>query len=105
MACDDSCPKNRLIGMNRLFHFDTNLSELSMMTQFELFVSPSGGIEVGYFVLGASPAKLLLLLLLYSSPITGWSYAQPRLWSVGHGMRDAENEKKKKKEKRSAENK
>ena len=46
--------------MNRLFHFDAKLSELSM-TQFKLFVGPSGGIEVGYFLLGASLAKLAMM--------------------------------------------
>ena len=69
--------------MNRLFQIDTKLSELSV-TQFKLFVSPSGG----------------MLLLLYSSRTAGWSYAQPRLWSVGHGMRYAEKKKRKKKKKR-----
>ena len=46
--------------MNRLFHFDTKLSELSM-TQFKLFMSPSGGMEVGYFLLRASLAKLAII--------------------------------------------
>ena len=40
---------------------------------------------------------LLLLLLLYSSHTAGWSYTQPRLWSVGHGMSDAEKGKEKEK--------
>ena len=61
VACGDSCPKNRSIGMNRLFHFDTKLSELSM-TQFKLFGNPFGGIEVGYFLCAASLAKLPMII-------------------------------------------
>ena len=42
----------------------------------------------------------MLLLLWYSSRTAGWSYAQPRLWSVGYGMRDAEKIKERKRKKK-----